>query len=119
MNVSIHNNSGLKHFRKKLRNNSTKSERHLWTFLKGGQLGGIKFRRQHNIGPYVVDFYSCDYNLSIELDGEVHDNPEVIKHDLRRDAFMKNQGIVVLRIRNHEVFEDIEMVLNKIKSFCK
>jgi very-short-patch-repair endonuclease len=76
----------------------------------------VKFRRQHSIGPYIVDFYAYKFNLAIELDGDVHDDPEVIEHDKRRDRFLKLNDIKVLRFRNEELFEDIEEVLQRIRT---
>jgi very-short-patch-repair endonuclease len=83
--------------------------------LKKSQVDGVKFRRQQSIGHYIVDFYSYEYRLAIELDGEIHDDQEMIKHDSNRDAFLKQNEINVLRFKNEEVFEDIGSVLNKIR----
>ena len=61
-----------KEFRRSLRNNLTPSESILWNILKNGQVGGYKFRRQHGMGPYVLDFYCPSLKLCVELDGDVH-----------------------------------------------
>ena len=111
----LHNHPELKQFRRKLRNKATKAERYLWRMLRQSQLEGRKFRRQQSIGKYVVDFFCYSANLAIELDGEVHDNEVMIKHDNKKNAFLKMKGINVLRFKNHEVFDDTENVLKKIK----
>ena len=111
----LHNHPELKQFRRKLRNNATKAERYLWKMLRQSQLEGRKFRRQQSIGKYVVDFFCYSANLAIELDGEVHDDEAMIKHDNKKNAFLKMKGINVLRFKNHEVFDDTEKVLEKIK----
>jgi very-short-patch-repair endonuclease len=115
MPVNINNWTHLKYFRKKLRNNSTAAEIHLWNFLQKSQLDQVKFRRQHSIGPYIVDFYTYQYNLAIELDGQIHDEELMIQHDANRTTYLNRNGIKVLRFKNQEVFEDIERVLDKIR----
>jgi len=112
---NINNLPSLKYYRKKLRNNATRTEVHLWKFLQKSQLDGVKFRRQQSIGPYIVDFYTYQYNLAVELDGEVHEEAEMLKHDVRRDKYLESKGVKVLRFKNEEVFEDIERVLNLIR----
>jgi very-short-patch-repair endonuclease len=112
---NLNNQKHLKYFRKKLRNNATKSEVYLWNFLQKSQLNGVKFRRQHSIGPYIVDFYSYKFNLAIELDGEVHEDVEMVKHDKIRDQFLARNSVKVLRFKNEELFENIDGVLQRIK----
>lgn len=112
---NINNLPSLKYYRKKLRNNATRTEVYLWKFLQKSQLEGVKFRRQQSIGPYIVDFYTYEYNLAIEVDGEVHEEEEMVAHDARRDKYLESKGVKVLRFKNAEVFEDIEKVLNVIK----
>lgn len=70
----LHNRKHLKDFRKELRNNSTKAESRLWKVLRKRQLEGRKFRRQHSIGNYIVDFYCPEEKLIVELDGAIHCN---------------------------------------------
>ena len=74
----LHNQKHLKLRRRRLRNAATPAERALWLMLKGRQLGGRKFRRQHSIGPYIVDFYCPGERLIVELDGAVPDDPAAI-----------------------------------------
>lgn len=112
---NINNLPSLKYYRKKLRNNPTQAEIYLWKFLQKNQVDSVKFRRQQSIGPYIVDFYTYQYNLAIELDGEIHDEEEMLKHDFRRDDYLRNKGVKVLRFKNSEVFEDVEKVLSVIR----
>jgi very-short-patch-repair endonuclease len=65
-----HNSPILKPVRKKLRKNLTPAEARMWSYLKSAQFNGLKFRRQHSIGPYIVDFYCPALRLALELDGE-------------------------------------------------
>ena len=110
----LNNKPELKIWRKKLRNNSTPAEIRLWNFLKGSQLNGLKFRRQHSFGNYIVDFYCVEKKLVIELDGEIHENIAIEQKDLIRNEYLNSIGIKVLRIKNIEVFEQIELVLKMI-----
>ncbi len=111
----IHNLSELKESRKQLRNNTTSAEAVLWRALKQSQLKGRKFRRQHSIGNYVVDFYCPSEKLAIELDGVYHYTDEGTKRDQKKAAFLDSLGIRVIRIENVEVFDNIEFVLETIR----
>ncbi len=111
----INNLPYLKTFRKKLRNNLTPAEAKLWTMLKGKQLQGRKFRRQHSVANYILDFYCPAEKLAIELDGEVHNNPQAAEHDRERDLFLAHTGIQVLRFENKIVFENPDGLLEQIK----
>jgi len=105
--------------RKDLRNNPTKTEKQLWSILKGKKLMGYKFRRQYGVGKYVIDFYCVKKKLAIESDGEVHENVASRKYDQERDDYIKNFGINILRIKNEDVEKDIfkvvELILNELK----
>ena len=76
---------------------------------------GRKFRRQHGIANYIVDFYCASENLILELDGEVHDNPEQIIYDRKRDEFLRNLGFRILRFNNEIVFCNVREVLRLIR----
>ena len=106
----------LKDKRKKLRNNATSAEATLWLFLKGSQLEGRKFRRQHSIENYILDFYCPSERINIELDGEGHYTEEGQEKDLIRDQFLNSLGIKVIRIENRDVFENLDNVLEMIKN---
>ena len=101
-------------FARKLREDLTEPERFLWSILRNRRLAGAKFRRQHPIDPYVLDFYCNDARLAVELDGGQHNSEEGRTNDERRSLFLKRSGIKVLRFWNHEVFEDTEGVLDAI-----
>ena len=110
----IHNKPELIKFRKSLRNNSTSAEATLWKCLQKKQLGGFKFRRQHSVGNFILDFY-CPYKrVAIELDGAPHFTPEGRIKDIKRDAYLKKQRISVLRFENKLIFENQSMVLDAI-----
>ena len=96
-----------------LRNRATPAEDLLWNYLKGGQLG-VKFRRQHPAGIYVLDFYCHELQLAVELDGSIHQVEEVKKNDQIRETTLKSLGIKFLRFDNKEVFGNISEVINKI-----
>ncbi len=113
MDNAIHNIRSLKDVRRALRRNMPKSEVVLWSYLKNRQLG-VKFRRQHSIGPYIVDFYCPEKRLIIEVDGETHTYSAQQSEDLARDDFAKQGHIRVLRIVNTDVQENIRGVIDEI-----
>jgi very-short-patch-repair endonuclease len=96
----------------KLRRNQTEVEASLWQSLRSHRLGDIHFRRQHAIGPYVVDFCAPSLKLVIELDGSQHLDQE--KHDIGRTAYLESKGYQVLRFWNHEVANQRDSVLQVI-----
>ncbi len=101
------------------RKNPTKSEEKLWQFLRGKQLEDYKFRRQHAVLGYIVDFINIDTNLIIELDGEIHqinDNP---KYDEYRTLELNEAGFRVLRFKNEEVIDNHNEVLKTILYYLK
>ncbi|MES3016839.1 MAG: endonuclease domain-containing protein [Bacteroidota bacterium] len=110
----IHNILRLGDRRRSLRKNSTSAEIYLWSFLKSKQVLGRKFRRQHGIGNYIVDFYCSSEKLIIELDGKVHDNPNQIIYDRRRDRYLQQLGFKVFRVTNELVFCNVPEVLKLI-----
>lgn len=99
-----------------LRNRMTSSERLLWEELRNKKLGGYKFRRQHPILKYILDFYCHKYKLVIELDGSIHDTPEQIVKDKKRTIDLEKNGLIVMRFRNKEVKTNIEKVKSAILS---
>src|SRR5947207_2846068 len=101
--------------RKKLRKNPTYSEKILWNQLKNSSFMNLKFRRQHGIGNYIVDFYCHSKNLVIEIDGEVHDLEGAKDNDKIRTEFLNSNGLKVLRFSNIEVQNKLEKVLEGIK----
>ena len=99
---------------KDLRQRETEAEQKLWALLRNRQLNGKKFRRQHAIAHYVLDFYCHESKLAIELDGHFHTQPEVKEYDNSRTALLNEIGITVLRFWNNEVINDPSKVLQKI-----
>ncbi|MFN3998595.1 HsdR family type I site-specific deoxyribonuclease [Algoriphagus sp.] len=106
--------TGLLNEARELRKNQTPAEEILWQLLRNRKLNSLKFRRQHQIGHYIVDFYCHEKKLIVELDGEVHNNLERQKHDLIRDKYLTSSGFNIIRFRNEKVFSNIEDVLRRI-----
>ena len=98
---------------RRLRRQMTLPEVMLWQLLRGSP-GGIKFRRQHPIGRYVVDFFCGAAGLAIEIDGRVHDGPGRASADLRRDAYLREHGLHVVRIAAADVLADSDRVATEI-----
>ncbi|MFO0895888.1 MAG: endonuclease domain-containing protein [Pirellulales bacterium] len=101
-------------FARRLRQDASDAESFLWALLRGRRRDGCKFRRQHPVGPFVLDFYCEQARLAIECDGGQHNTDEARRHDERRTLLLAERGIRVLRFWNHEVFEDSEAVLEAI-----
>ncbi len=111
----IHNRDYLKKYRKDLRNNLTSAEASLWTSLKSSQLKGRKFRRQHSIENFIVDFYCPSEKLIVELDGNQHYHSVGANADFERDARLNELGFTIIRFENKMVFEQLEWVLAEIE----
>ena len=88
----------------------------LWKALQGGQLAGRKFRRQHSVGAYVLDFYCPSERLAVELDGAGHYDVSGAAHDVARTAYLDSIGIRVLRYENKLIFGQLEWVLADIQA---
>ena len=101
-----------------LRKMPTGAERLLWGFLRNRRLCGIKFRRQHIIGPFIVDFYSHEEQLVIEIDGGQHGENDEMLCDAKRTASLEDRGLRVLRFWNNEVLCETEAVLESIRRAC-
>jgi very-short-patch-repair endonuclease len=108
------NNSGNKSKRRNLRATMPKAEVLLWSVLKERQLLGVKFRRQYGVGPYILDFYSSELKLGIELDGESHYVEGAKQRDSRRDNFIASFGICVLRFLNPDIYDKLDGVWDAI-----
>jgi len=100
-------------YAKWMRNNPTKAEELLWSRLRGNQTG-YKFRRQHPMSGYVVDFYCHIVKYVIELDGSSHDHPMAQLEDENKDIDLADKGIFVQRFTNEEVLGDIDAVMIRI-----
>jgi len=97
---------------RRLRRNMTPAERKLWQALRGKKLAGMKFRAQHPVGRFILDFYCPARRLAIEVDGGVHD--ETLDYDEVRDEVLREYGYRVIRFRNEEIMEDLSLVLERI-----
>ena len=95
-----------------LRDSETKSERLLWSILRGKQLSNLKFRRQHPIGPFFADFACVSKRLVVEIDGGYHD--AIGQSDLDRQAYLQHHGWEVMRVADEEVEKDAEAVARGI-----
>lgn len=100
-----------------LRITETYPEKIMWEALKNRKFEGLKFRRQHPINRFIVDFYCHQYKLAIELDGSVHENEEVKDRDIERENELKSYGLNILRLTNKELLTNFKQVLIKIKEF--
>ncbi|MBR3972744.1 MAG: endonuclease domain-containing protein [Oscillospiraceae bacterium] len=101
-------NASLTPFAKELRKNMTKEERHLWYDFLRGHPG--RFARQKVLGKYIADFYSAQAKMVIELDGSQHFDPEEIRKDQQRTAFLEGYGLQIVRIPNNAVSENFRGV---------
>ena len=110
----IHNRPVLKPWRNELRSSLTPAEASLWKSLQRSQVCGKKFRRQHSVGNYILDFYCPECRLAVELDGQGHFHSMTSEYDYRRDEYLKKMNIRVLRFENRLVFENLEGVLHMI-----
>ena len=99
---------------RELRQDANFAEDALWHELRGRRFLGIKFRRQHQIGDYIVDFYCRWFGLVIEVDGVSHDLEEARKADEARTRYLESLGLSVLRFDNEIVLHDMVAVADKI-----
>ena len=97
---------------RRLRSEPTDAEHRLWQYLRGRQIEGCKFRRQHPFGDYILDFACLDRKLAVELDGSQH--ADRAEYDAERTKYLEKAGFRVLRFWNNEVFENIEGVVQVI-----
>ena len=93
-----------------LRREMTLPEVILWSALRRGQVAGVGFQRQYPTGSYVLDFYCPSAKLAVEVDGEHHGREEQIRHDRARDAWLKSEGIEVLRIPASAILDPESLV---------
>jgi very-short-patch-repair endonuclease len=103
---------------RRLRREMTPQESKLWHRLRGKQLYGIKFRRQHPVGQFVLDFFCYEHSLAVEIDGHSHYEPRQRVHDQARTEWLAEHGIRVVRFTNQDVDTNIESVLEEIARQC-
>ena len=113
--VSHSKNELYKKRRQYLRRHATETEKILWSRIKQRQIDKIKFRRQHSIGPYIVDFYTPQLGLAIEIDGPSHFLPENQAYESKRNAFLAKHVKTILRFQSNEIYENLEGVLITIQ----
>ncbi len=101
-------------FAKALRRRPSLPEGVLWRAIKGGKAGGLKFRRQHPIGPYVLDFYCDAARLCVEIDGGSHGFGDRPAKDAERDAWLADKGVRTLRISARGVLDDVDGIVRMI-----
>lgn len=107
-------NGDLKSNSRQLRKNQTDCEVLLWFYLRRKQILGVQFYRQRPIGNYIVDFYAPKVGLIVELDGSQHFEQQHIAYDLKRDAYLKEQNLVVMRFNNSQILKETKGVLETI-----
>src|SRR6188474_771068 len=105
----------LYQYGRELRKESTKAEKLLWAELRNRKLNGLKFRRQHPLDKFIVDFYCNEKKLVVELDGSVHEEKINKDYDEARTAMLAGLNVIVLRFQNEEVINNLKDVLNKIR----
>ena len=94
------------------RDHPTAAEAVMWEIVRAKRLAGFKFRRQHKIGPFIVDFYCHAANLVVEVDGPIHQQRQ--EEDARRTAWLTSIGLQVIRFGNEEIMSDGESVRQRI-----
>lgn len=112
--MEVHNKKSLLDIRRKLRLEGTEAEEFLWQQLRNRKLNQLKFKRQHSIGNYVVDFYCSAYRLIIEVDGLVHEQAYQKERDSARDENLREMNFQVLRFSNEQVLFNIQFVKEEI-----
>jgi very-short-patch-repair endonuclease len=113
MSMPLHDIGPMREYRRSLRKNQTAEEHKLWQYIRRKQLE-VKFRRQHSIDHFIVDFYCPEKRLIIEIDGGVHIKEK--DEDRVRDEFLIKLNYKVLRIENSEINSDIATVMERIKN---
>jgi very-short-patch-repair endonuclease len=98
---------------RRLRKEMTDAEKELWSTLRNDALG-LRFRKQHPIGPYIADFACYPLKIVVEVDGATHGTEEERRHDAKRDAYLTRSGWIVLRFTNEDVYKDLDSVIEAI-----
>ncbi|MBI2345673.1 MAG: endonuclease domain-containing protein [Deltaproteobacteria bacterium] len=92
----------------------TRSERLVWSRIRSKQFQGLKFRRQHGVGPYIVDFYCPERGVVIEIDGDVHAGEAQVARDQRRENYLRSLGLRVIRYMNDDVLNRLDAVFEDL-----
>jgi very-short-patch-repair endonuclease len=112
--TQLYNKDSEKDKRRLLRQNITKAEKLIWDKLRDRQLENCKFRRQYSVDKFVIDFYSSELRLAIEIDGESHFENGAVEYDKARQELIESAGIKFLRFTNNDVYENLSGVLESI-----
>ena len=97
-----------------LRHNMTRAEKLLWGQLRNRKMNGFRFRRQHPINEFIVDFFCYEAKLVIELDGDVHMDRAQMEKDIDRTRILNRHGLFVIRFKNEEVEKNMKYVISQI-----
>lgn len=108
----------LLEFAKVMRSNATNVESLMWQLLRNKRFMNLKFRRQHVIAPYIVDFFCHEIGLIVELDGSQHGTDDAVEYDAERTQFLEALGFRVVRYWNHDVLGNTEVVLEDFLGVC-
>lgn len=108
----------LLQFAKSMRHTATDAEYLMWQVLRAKRFINLKFRRQHVIAPYIVDFYCHEIGLVIELDGSQHGTDDAIEYDAERTKFLEALGLTVVRYWNQDVLGRTDVVLEDLWNVC-
>ena len=114
----LEDNRSLRNFARAMRKAPPPAEERLWRVVRNRRLAGYKFRRQHPLGPYILDCYCPAARVVVELDGDTHADPEAQKQDAERTAYLERRGIVVLRFWNVSLADNHEGVVDRILEAC-
>ena len=106
--------AGYLDLKRRLRSNMTGPEAQLWSRLRARQLQGLKFRRQHGIGPYIVDFYCPEQSLVIEVDGDSHADTDQVVKDRQREQYLQSLGLRVIRYINDDILKNLDGVMEDL-----
>lgn len=113
--VSRNGRQRMKVAARELRQRATRGESLLWNALRDRQMDGVKFRRQEDIGPFVVDFFAPSHRLVVEVDGTVHDEDGQSLRDKERQMLLESLGLKVLRVRTELVERDVATAIEQIR----
>ncbi|MCK4087250.1 endonuclease domain-containing protein [Acinetobacter radioresistens] len=105
-------------FAKSMRHTATDAEHLMWQVLRAKRFMNLKFRRQHVIQPYIVDFYCHEIGLVIELDGSQHGTDDAIEYDAERTQFLEALGLTVVRYWNYDVLGRTDLILDHLWNMC-
>jgi very-short-patch-repair endonuclease len=106
-------------FARRLRKEQTPAEEKVWQMLRNNQCLGLKFRRQHVVEGFVVDFYCDQHKLAIEIDGGVHDKKFTKQYDQLRQIELESKDVTFIRIKNSEIEKDPNILLKRIKAVLR